>query len=157
MIAVSNTSPLILLEKAGYLSVLGKLFEKLIIPPEVDKEWLRPGNYVVPDWLCVSSLSDDAVSYAENLYRKMDKGEAEAIALFSEIKANFLLLDDLKGRRYADYQGLPIVGTVGLLITAKKKGLISELRPVLEILKTQKIRLSDDVFRKALMLANESE
>jgi len=87
----------------------------------------------------------------------MDKGEAQAIALFSEIKADFILLDDLKGRKYADSQGLPLAGTVGILITAKKKGLIPELRPVLEILKTQRIRLSDDVFRKALMLANEKE
>jgi len=157
MIAVSNTSPLILLEKTGYFWILGNLFEKLIIPPEVDKEWLRPGNYVVPDWISVRNLSDTAMSYAESLYRKMDKGEAQAIALFSEIKADFILLDDLKGRKYADSQGLPLAGTVGILITAKKKGLIPELRPVLEILKTQRIRLSDDVFRKALMLANEKE
>ncbi len=155
MIAVSNTSPLILLEKTGHLGVLGKLFEQVVIPPEVDKEWLRPGKYLVPDWLSVRNLSDSAVSYAESLCLKMDKGEAEAIALFSEIKADYLLLDDLKGRKYADSHGLPIAGTVGILITAKKKGLIPKLRPVLKVLKAQQIRLSDDVFRKALILANE--
>jgi predicted nucleic acid-binding protein len=49
MIAVSNTSPLILLDKAKCLWVLGKLFKKVIIPPAVNTEWLRPGGYVVPD------------------------------------------------------------------------------------------------------------
>lgn len=51
MIAVSNTSPLILLDKTGYLWILERLFKKVIIPPAVDKEWLRPGGYIVPQWL----------------------------------------------------------------------------------------------------------
>lgn len=156
MIAVSNTSPLILLDKAGHLWILGKLFSKVTIPPFVDKEWLRPGGYVVPDWLSVKSLSHEAESEAVKLYQDMDKGEAEAIALFSVMKADLLLLDDLKARRYAKSLGLPVTGTTGLLITAKHKGIIPEIKPILDILRRRKFYLSDEVIRKALTLADEN-
>lgn len=156
MIAVSNTSPLILLDKAGHLWILGELFSKVIIPPFVDKEWLRPGGYVVPDWLSVKSLSNEAESEAAKLYQDMDKGEAEAIALFYVMKADLLLLDDLKARRYAKSLGLPVTGTTGLLITAKHKGIIPEIKPVLDILRSHKFYLSDEVIRKALTLADEN-
>ncbi len=156
MIAVSNTSPLILLDKAAHLWILGRLFTKVIIPPSVDKEWLRPGGYVVPDWLSVSNLSSEAESDAKKLYKEMDKGEAEAIALFREMKANMLLLDDLKARRYAKSAGLPVGGTIGLLIKAKQKGIISEIKTILDNLKKHKFYLSDDILKKAIDMANES-
>jgi predicted nucleic acid-binding protein len=57
MMAVSNTSPLILLDKVGHLFLLEQLFPKVIIPPAVDKEWLRPGGYSVPSWLSIEPLT----------------------------------------------------------------------------------------------------
>ena len=57
MMAVSNTSPLILLDKVGHLFLLEQLFYKVTIPPAVDKEWLRPGGYSVPTWLSVEPLT----------------------------------------------------------------------------------------------------
>ncbi len=156
MIAVSNTSPLILLDKAGHLWILGKLFSKVAIPPFVDKEWLRPGGYVVPEWISVKGLSPEAELEAIKLYQDMDKGEAEAIALFRIMKADLLLLDDLKARRYAKSLGLPVAGTTGLLIAAKQKGIIQEIKPILDSLRRHKFYLSDEVFKKALIMANES-
>ncbi len=157
MVAVSNTSPLVLLDKAGYLWILGKLFKKVIIPPAVDVEWLRPGGYVVPQWLSVATLSQDALTTAKDLSQKIDKGEAEAMALFSSIKADWLLLDDLNGRRIAKAMGLPVVGTLGILITAKRKGIIPEITAVLEILKQHRFYVSDEILQKALILANETK
>ena len=130
MKAVSDTSPVILLDKAGHLWVLEKLFKEVIIPPAVDKEWLRPGGYKTPQWISVSKLSSDARHNADKLAKKMDRGEAEAIALFQTIKADAVLLDDLKGRREAESMGLPVVGTIGILVAAKRKGIIPELAPV---------------------------
>ena len=74
MIAVSNTSPLILLDKINCLWILGKLFEKVYISQSVNREWLRPGDYITPDWLVVSDLSDRVLSQAEKLYQDMDRG-----------------------------------------------------------------------------------
>ncbi len=155
MIAVSNTSPLILLDKVEHLWILGRLFTKVIIPPSVDKEWLRPGGYVVPDWLSVKNLTPESEADAEKLHQEMDKGEAEAIALFRGIKANLLLLDDLRARRYAKSLGLPVAGTAGLLITAKHREIIPEIKQVLDNLKKHKFYLSDEVLKKALIMANE--
>lgn len=155
MKAVADTSPLILLEKAGCLWILGKLCQTVVIPPAVDQEWLRPGGYELPGWLHVSDLTPEAKITAEKLTEKLDKGEAEAIALFQSIGADLLLLDDLKGRKEAITRKLSVTGTVGVLVAAKRKGLIAELGPILDILKKQRYYLSDDLFAKALMLAGE--
>lgn len=146
-----------LFDKAGHLWILGKLFEKVFIPPAVDAEWLRSGGYVIPQWLSLSTLSQDTVSVAKDLYQKIDKGEAEAIALFSSMKADFLLIDDLNGRRQAKAMGFPVAGTLGILIAAKRKGIIPEISAVLEILKQQRFYVSDEVLKRALILAGETK
>lgn len=157
MVAVSNTSPLVLLDKAGYLWILEKLFKKVIIPPAVDMEWLRPGGYVVPQWLSVATLSQDALATVKDLSRKIDKGEAESISLFSSIKADWLLLDDLNARTIAKAMGFPVVGVLGILITAKRKKIIPEITTVLEALKQHRFYVSDEILQKALVLANETK
>ena len=156
MTAVSDTSPLILLEKVDCLWILGKLFDKVFIPPAVDIEWLRPGGYMVPERISVATLSPEATSVAKDLYQKLDKGEAEAIAFFSSIKTDRLLLDDLNGRRLAKTMGLPVVGTVGVLITAKLKGMIPELSPLSDALKKHRFYIADEVLQKALILVHET-
>ncbi|MFZ3065769.1 MAG: DUF3368 domain-containing protein [Nitrospirota bacterium] len=157
MPAVSNTSPLILLDKVGCLWVLEKLFKKILIPPAVDKEWLRPGGYTVPAWLSVISLLQKASSVAKDLSQKVDEGEAEAIALFSSAKADWLLLDDLNGRRIAKAMGLRVAGTLGILVAAKQKNIITtKLSPVLETLKHHRFYISDEALKRALTLVNEA-
>ncbi|BCB97066.1 DUF3368 domain-containing protein [Dissulfurispira thermophila] len=155
MIAVSNTSPLILFDKVDHLWILGRLFNKVLIPPSVDKEWLRPGDYVTPGWIFVENLSNKELSDAEKFYLEVDIGEAEAIALFRSIKADTLLFDDLKARRLAKSLEIPVIGTLGLLIAAKHKGIISEIKPLLEGLKRHRFYISDEALKMALLLAKE--
>ena len=155
MITVSDTSPIILLGKAGHLRLLEKLFRKIIIPPAVDTEWLRPGDYNTPKWISVEKLSPEAQHVAESLHNKIDKGEAEAIALSLALKAEWVLLDDLKARKQAQSMSLTVVGTVGILVSAKRKGMIHALRPILDALKRHRFYLSDDLLQKSLLLAGE--
>ena len=155
MIAISDTSPLILLDKIDHLWILGKLFQKIIIPPSVDAEWLRPGGYRPPDWLFLESLSPEANDISKELSQKIDKGEAEAIALFSTRKVDFLLLDDLKGRQVAKSKGFAVVGTLGVLVSAKQKGFINNLGITLEALQRQRFYITDEALKKALSLVNE--
>jgi uncharacterized protein len=89
------------------------------------------------------------------LSEKIDKGDAEAIALFSVMKADFLLLDDLKGRQAAKSLGFPVVGTVGILISARQKGIIDNLPAALEALQKHKFYITDEVLKKALALINK--
>ena len=71
------------------------------------------------------------------------------------MKADFLLLDDLKGRQTAKSLGFPVVGTVGLLVSARQKGIIDNLSATLDALQKHKFYITDEVLKKALALINE--
>ncbi|MCF8231575.1 MAG: DUF3368 domain-containing protein [Bacteroidales bacterium] len=60
----------------------------------------------------------------------MDYGESEAVVLYKELGADFLLIDDKKARSIAQNLGINCVGTLGLLIKSKEKKLIQKLRPI---------------------------
>ncbi len=66
------------------------------------------------------------------LRKELDRGEAEAIALALELKAEMLIIDELKGRNRAELAGLKIIGLLGTLIEAKKRNLIEAVKPLME-------------------------
>lgn len=155
MIVISDTSPLILLDKVGHLWILGNLFNKVLIPPAVDSEWLRPGGYITPEWLSVVQLSPEAENTARDLATQIDRGEAEAIALYTVRQTNFVLIDDLHGRRFAKSMDVAVIGTLGIITAAKQQGIIKDLKTVLDALKNNRFYITDEVLKKALELAGE--
>ncbi len=62
----------------------------------------------------------------------MDKGESESIILYKELHADFLLIDDKKARKIAETLNVKCIGILGILATAKDKGIIEELKPIFE-------------------------
>lgn len=68
----------------------------------------------------------------------MDYGESEAVILFRELGADFLLIDDKKARSIAENFGIPCIGTIGLLAVAKERGILSDLRPLFLMLLKRK-------------------
>ena len=58
----------------------------------------------------------------------MDYGESEALILYQDLKADKLLIDDKKARNIAEHLEISCLGTLGLLILAKEKGAITNLR-----------------------------
>lgn len=87
----------------------------------------------------------------------VDLGEAEAIALALEKDITNILIDDAKGRRFAQAKGLLPVGTIGILLQAKRQGLIPEIKPFLKTLKSNRIRISSLLMQQSLHLAGEDE
>jgi len=85
----------------------------------------------------------------------VDRGEAETIALAEELNADAVLIDDLKTRKIAKLRGLNIIGTIGVLLDAKEKGITGELKPLLDMLIKKKIGVSKELYDHALELANE--
>lgn len=83
-------------------------------------------------------------------------GESEAIVLARELNALWLLLDDALARRKANRIGIPVVGTLGVLLMAKNAGLISAVRPVLDDLGKTDFRASQRVLDEVLSKAGES-
>lgn len=147
--AVSNSSCLIALEKIGYLDLLSKSFDTVTIPSAVQTEF---GQNI--DWLIVKSVQNKAV--VNSLKTQIDDGESEAIALAMEEWTDiFIVLDDKKARRVAKQLGLKVIGTVGLLLRAKKKGIITEIKPTLNALQDVDFRIAETLYKKALRLAKE--
>jgi uncharacterized protein len=153
MIVVSDTSPITALLAVKQVDLLKQLFNEVVIPNTVETELLRT-HPILPAWLRVQPLQN---SVKANLYeRKVDRGEAEAIALAEELHADHLLIDERKGRRLAQQQGVPVVGLLGVVLLARRAKLISSARTLLEELDAKAgIYLSDELKNAALKTVGE--
>ena len=90
-----------------------------------------------------------------DLLADLDRGEAEAITLAQEQAADLIIIDEKLGRRYAHRLGLTSTGTVGVLLRAKREGLIKSLKPLVETLRASGFYLADALVEEALRLAGE--
>lgn len=139
MRAVTNAGPLIHLSWIDQLDLLRTLFDELLAPLAVRDECLRagpdvPGITAIRDafaagWLTVQPVADRTP--VEALTAELDRGEAEAIVLMREVRADLLLLDERRARGRAQREGLPITGTIGVLRLARDRGLVSAVAPLL--------------------------
>ncbi len=129
-LVVSDASPLIALAQLGELRLLQGLFGAVVIPPAVARE-VAPG-VALPGWVRIQALQQPVAG--EILRTSLGAGESEAISLAQELRADWLLLDELPGRRLAQGLGLHVAGTLGLLSRAKERGLLVAIRPHVEAL-----------------------
>ncbi len=148
---VSDSSPLIALERIESLSLLQRLMSTVAIPHAVDREVFATQRR--PTWIEVVPLSHPPDA---RLHERLGQGELEAIQLAIELEARWLILDDLPARRLAASSTLPVIGTAGLLLSAKKAGLIDAVEPKLHRLIHEGFRLSDTVVFAVLKAAGEA-
>ncbi len=162
MKAVSDSSVLIGLSSIGRLSILKSRFTHGVLVPDavwrevVESGGDRPGGQEVreAEWVQCKSVRDQ--DYIKLLSRELDAGEAEAIVLARQEQADVVLLDEKEARRVARRLGIQVLGTVGILIWARRKGLISNLRAELKLLQEQGgFRLGKDIFLEALRQVGE--
>jgi len=147
-ITVSNSTCLIALERINRLNILAESFQTIMIPPAVKEE---VGLEI--DWLIVKPVKNKAV--ITSLNTQIDIGESEAIALAMELKDVYVLLDDKKARRIAKQIKLKVIGTIGLLLRAKRKGIIKQVKPILDELQNAGFRLTETLYKEALHIAEE--
>ena len=129
MIVVSDTSPLTTLLTVGQCDILPKLFDDVTVPEAVRDELLR-SHPRLPEWLRVVGVKDNA--RVKQYSASVDAGEAEAIELALELRADRLLIDERKGRNLALREGLSVIGLLGVVLLAKRKGLIPSARALLK-------------------------
>lgn len=162
---ISDTSVLNYLGRLGQFELLRLEFRQVLIPPAVNTELRRrpdlPGakcvqRAVAEGWLEVRSPQNrDAV---RSLRIMLGAGEAEAIVLAQELPSSLLLMDEAEGRIVAEQLKLDRIGTVGVLLRARKTGIIPQLKPLLDELTHQhSFRLSRHVYNEALREVGESE
>lgn len=144
---VCDSSCLIALERIGHLHLLPALFDPVQAPPAVHHEFGAS-----PEWLRVEVPLDRALVTA--LGMMMDSGEAEAVALASE-RSWPVILDDRQARAVGQRLGLQIIGTMAVLVRAKRQGLIEAVGPLLDKLAEKDFRVREGLKREALRLAGE--
>ena len=142
MIVVADASPLIALGRVGRLDLLKSLFDRILVPDAVWQEVVvaggaRAGVEVVAGagWIERSSVADRTL--VGLLRHDLGAGEAEAIVLARELKADFLLMDERLGRAAARSLGLKVVGLVGVLVEARDRGLLANPNEVVDQLHRQ--------------------
>jgi uncharacterized protein len=153
MIVVSDTSPLTALLTVGQADLLPQLFQEVVVPEAVKAELLRC-HPNLPRWLRVEPLRNQSQA---DLYRQtVDRGEAEAIALAQELAADYLLIDERKGRRLARREGLSVVGLLGVVLLARRRNLVPSARALLLRLdRDAGVYLRDDLKETALKSVGE--
>ncbi len=123
---VSNTSPLINLAGVRLLDLLPGLYGTIWVPDAVNKEYtagMRAGDPSLEKFVWVKIITSVAVQ--PGLPPGLGAGEAEAISLAVATNARAILLDEQLARNVARKKGLPVVGTLGVLVAAKQSGIAS--------------------------------
>jgi predicted nucleic acid-binding protein len=161
MIVVSNTTPLIGLASIQRFDLLQHLFGKIYIPRAVYDEAVTAGReeggakreVSAADWIETVPVKDQLA--VDVLLDELDLGEAETIVLARELNADWVLMDEKKGRRKITELGLNKIGTLGILLKAKQVGLLPQIRPDLGRLRLQGFSISQRVIDSVLQQAGE--
>ena len=157
MLAVSDTSPLRYLIAVEKADLLVQLFATVLIPPAVARELSHPAapspvrQWIAghPAWLRIHSL---ATRLDIELMTSLDSGEAEAIQLAAEQKADILILDEWKGRTLAQSRFLPVTGALGVLGDAYRQGFLDNPLEVLAQMRQKGFRIREQLVAKFQLL-----
>ncbi len=158
---VVNTTPLIALSHVGQLNLLKQLYGEIIIPEAVYQELSVKEDSVCKKmvdkslgWIRVCRISNQM---AKVMYKtQLHDGEVEVMILSKEILADVVIIDDATAKKHAKYLGLPVTGTLGVLIRAKREGYIDEIKPILDRMMEKGIYISQSVIEMCLKQAGET-
>jgi uncharacterized protein len=153
MIVVSDTSAITALLQIEQAELLSALYGDVYIPKAVRDE-LAAAHNQLPAFIRVVPVADNA--YCARLLKELDAGEAEAIVLAKEIKADNLLMDELDGRRVAQREGVHVIGLLGVVLEAKLRGLIPSAVTISERLEREAhFRVADSIKETIYRAAGE--
>jgi predicted nucleic acid-binding protein len=155
VIVVADAGPLILLGRTGQLRLLEQLFTRVVVPDAVWAEVMvdeatRPGAREIEGaaWL---ERQPDVPALAVG---SLGVGETQALALAAHLGADRVLLDDLAARKEATRRGLAVVGTLGILVSAHKAGLLVDLSEGLLAIRAAGLLVSDALIAEVIATAS---
>jgi len=155
MILIADSSALIALAVIDKLDLLDTLFGKVYVPravyDEVSEQSKSESKKLAT--YCKDKVLD--ITSDVNLNITLGLGESEAIILYKEKHADYLLCDDKKAKKFARNFGVNVIGSLGILLKAKEKKLIAELTPFIENLKLSQIFIDDKTCGLVLKMAGE--
>jgi len=144
MKVICNTTPFIALASINRIELMRELFETISVPEAVIEEIRAGGPIKVPDltllkWIEVIS---NMTTHKHKLLYQLDYGERNVILNALKLKADLVLIDDRIARNIAEYMGLHVKGTLGVLVDAKRKGLITSFKKMALEMRENGIRFS---------------
>lgn len=156
--AVIDASPLIFLSRSHYLSLLEAFWQSIWVPQPVADEILQRGPHditarAIKNTAClmIHPVTDTPPAILE---WRLGAGESAALTL-AQTNSVEAIIDDLAGRKCAASLTIPVRGTLGIVLAAKQRGIISQARPVIEDLMHAGLYLSRKVLDQALQRVNE--
>ena len=155
-----DTSPLLYFYRIDQLTLLHRLFDRVLVPEAVvielargKAQGVRVPNLTDYPWIEIRQIELRSVSERVD---SLGAGEREAILLTLDGHADWVVLDDLDARHQAEICGLQVIGTVGLLASARQKNMIASVAPILNALEVAGMWLSEDLKRRVLELVDEA-
>jgi hypothetical protein len=162
VIVVANSTPLIELSKINRLDLLRDVYAKIVIPKEVETEVViegagQPGAAEVrtATWIEVHAVTDAARVTNLHANTGLGKGECGVIILAEEIDAQRVIIDDRAARQVAQARGLPLIGTSGVLVVAKTRGIIPNVKDIMDHLRAHGSRIGQGLYQQILNVAGE--
>lgn len=157
---IVNTTPLIALCHVGQLELLKKIYGEIMIPQAVYRELSEKKESICKkqvdnalDWIHVEKIENQM---AKSMFKtQLHDGEVEVMILAKEKNADTVIIDDANAKKHAKYLKLPVTGTLGVLIKAKLRGYISELKPVIQEMIDKNIYISEKLMKLCLEQVNE--
>jgi predicted nucleic acid-binding protein len=155
-----NTSPLVFLTRIQQLDLLRHFASAgIVVPAAVATEIHRRG----PDDVTARTLRENPwINVVEPppvpaavVAWDLGPGESSVLAWAGAFPGTEAIVDDLAARRCAASLGIPVRGTLGLVLAAKRRGALPAARPVVEALRAAGMWLADDVVRRALAMVGE--
>jgi predicted nucleic acid-binding protein len=148
-VAVSDTSPLLALYQIGRLDLMPDLFGEVVVPPAVARE-LEPSIPTLPSWIRVVQAP-----LLSSIASHRGAGERDAIALAVHLSADYIIVDDRQGRRIPRSLGLNVIGSLGLLVRARRRGLTDAVRPEMDAMIASGLYASEALYHQILVAAGE--
>ncbi len=149
---VCDASPLIALAQIDRLDLLREIYGTVVIPPAVARE-IVPTLPRPPAWMVQRPLLRPVLPTIAQA--ELGPGETEALTLALDLSIDRVLLDERQGRRLARRLRITAIGTLGLLLLAKRRGLLAAVRPEIEALGAVRFHLASDLIALTLVAAGE--
>jgi predicted nucleic acid-binding protein len=158
VLLVADSSALITLAACDALDLLERLFDRVRVPKVVRHEVVVPGKPFAVELQEFLRGKAEEVNLQHFVIAAggLGQGELEAMALVRLLNADLLLIDDRRARAVAEINEIKSVGSLGILVLAKRKGLISKIRPYIDRIQASQIYLGPDVVAEVLRAADEA-
>lgn len=159
MTVFCNTTPFIALSSIQRLELLQQLFGQIHVAQSVVEECAEGGRILVPDLRTLSwivPIADEGGSSLPVLF-ELDRGEKQTIVLARKYPDSTVIIDERLARSVAEYLGLKVTGTLGVLVKAKALGLISSFQEAALAMREQGLYYSEGLITRLAQALGEGK